>query len=337
VTSPQDPRQQPLQDDEIALARVLRALPAGEPSPRLDAAILAAATDAVAAAPGDRPRARKPRRALPWLPTWAIGTAAAVLAVGIGIQLRPPLAPTVSPQAEKAEAYRPLPDAPPLRVELPEPELAPAPPPAPPAAQPPAPPAAQPAQVQGQTRTPLPPPPPPPPPAPVVEPPPAPAPTAMADAFPAIATEEPAAEAAESDTLDSITVTGTRMAPPPEETGDQARRRHQAAFATRARERAEAERDALERRYAAEQAARNESAARAGAAPPPAVAAPPVITEVPALPPLAEDATLAPQDWFERIRLRRERGDLADARESLAMLQRAHPGVAVPDDLLDLR
>lgn len=328
MTSPQDPRQQPLQDDEIALARVLRALPAGEPSPRLDAAILAAATDAVAAAPGDRPRARKPRRALPWLPTWAIGTAAAaVLAVGIGIQLRPPLAPTVSPQAEKAETYRPLPDAPPLRVELPEPELAPAPPPAPPAAQP--------AQVQGQTRTPLPPPPPPPPPAPVVEPPPAP--TAMADAFPAIATEEPAAEAGESDTLDSITVSGTRLPPPPEETGDQARRRHQAAFATRARERAEAERDALERRYAAEQAARSESAARAGAAPPPAAAASPVIAEVPALPPLAEDATLAPQDWIERIRLRRERGDLAEARESLAMLQRAHPGVALPDDLLDLR
>jgi hypothetical protein len=331
VTSPQDPRQQPLQDDEIALARVLRALPAGEPSPRLDAAILAAATDAVAAAPGDRPRARKPRRALPWLPTWAIGTAAAaVLAVGIGIQLRPPLAPTVSPQAEKAEAYRPLPDAPPMRVELPEPALAPAPPPAPPAAQP--------AQVRGQTRTPLPPPPPPPPPAPVVEPPPAPA--ALADAFPAspeaVVAEEPAAEAAESDTLDSITVSGTRV-PPPAETGDQARRRHQAAFATRARERAEAERDALERRYAAEQAARSESAARAGAAAPTATAPPPVITEVPALPPLAEDATLAPQDWFERIRLRRERGDLADARESLAMLQRAHPDAELPDDLLDLR
>ena len=67
MTQPQDPRKQPLQDDEIALARVLRALPAGEPPPRLDAAILAAATDAVAAAPGDRPRARKPRRVLPWL------------------------------------------------------------------------------------------------------------------------------------------------------------------------------------------------------------------------------------------------------------------------------
>ena len=89
MTQPQDPRKQPLQDDEIALARILRALPAGEPPSRLDAAILAAATDAVAAAPGDRPRAGKPRRVLPWLPTWAIGTAAATAPRQISA-VRPP-------------------------------------------------------------------------------------------------------------------------------------------------------------------------------------------------------------------------------------------------------
>ena len=47
MTQPQDPRKSPLQDDEIALARVLRALPPGEPPAHLDEAILRAATDAL--------------------------------------------------------------------------------------------------------------------------------------------------------------------------------------------------------------------------------------------------------------------------------------------------
>ena len=42
MNSPQDPRKDPLQDDEVDLARVLRVLPGGEPSPQVDAAILAA-------------------------------------------------------------------------------------------------------------------------------------------------------------------------------------------------------------------------------------------------------------------------------------------------------
>ena len=94
MNTPQDPRQTPLQDDEAALARVLRALPAGEPPARVDAAILAAATDAV----GPRENATPPRRRLP---AWALGTAAAaVLAIGIGLQLRPPLAPQAPAPAE---------------------------------------------------------------------------------------------------------------------------------------------------------------------------------------------------------------------------------------------
>ncbi|HEY9144957.1 MAG TPA: hypothetical protein VIM90_13120, partial [Arenimonas sp.] len=51
MNSPQDPRKDPLQDDEVDLARVLRALPGGEPSPHVDAAILAAARNATAASP----------------------------------------------------------------------------------------------------------------------------------------------------------------------------------------------------------------------------------------------------------------------------------------------
>ena len=71
MTQPQDPRKHPLQDDEVALARVLRALPSGEPPASVDDAILRAATDAVSPSP------RKPAGGLRWLPTWAIGTAAA--------------------------------------------------------------------------------------------------------------------------------------------------------------------------------------------------------------------------------------------------------------------
>lgn len=329
MTQPQDPRKQPLQDDEIALARVLRALPAGEPPSRLDAAILAAATDAVAAAPGDRAGAAGRKRVLPWLPTWAIGTAAAaVLAVGIGLQLRPPLAPAVSPHAEQAPAHRPLPESRPrMVIELPDPQLAPPPPP-------PAPPPSQPAPRRSERQAPLPPPPPAPAPEPLPgAPPPA---AAMADAFPAtpVMTEEAAAE---GETLDSITVTGTRVEPP-QEAGDQARRRHQAAHAARAAERAdaaraEAEREAMARRTEPASASRD-AAAKASA---PMAGASPIVVEPIALPPPGEDAGLAPTEWFDRIRWRRNAGDLEGARESLALLRAAHPDAAIPDDLADLR
>ena len=83
MNTPKDPRHPPLQDEEADLARVLRALPAGEPPAAVDAAILKAASDALAAGGAARPRRR--------LPGWAFGTAAAaVLAIGIGMNLRPP-------------------------------------------------------------------------------------------------------------------------------------------------------------------------------------------------------------------------------------------------------
>lgn len=72
-----------LDADERALARVVRALPGGEPPPALDARILKAAQDAVAAAPK--------RRRRPWAAlgsAWgASSAAAAVLALGVGWQL----------------------------------------------------------------------------------------------------------------------------------------------------------------------------------------------------------------------------------------------------------
>lgn len=74
-------RHDPLDADERELARVLRALPAGEPSSALDARILATARDAVvtqASAAEESRRRRAPRLA------WGLGVAASgVLAAGL--------------------------------------------------------------------------------------------------------------------------------------------------------------------------------------------------------------------------------------------------------------
>lgn len=75
-----------LDEDEREFARIVRALPGGDPPPALDARILRAAQDAVAAAPARR---RRPLLALG--SAWGISsTAAAVLALGVGWQLLNP-------------------------------------------------------------------------------------------------------------------------------------------------------------------------------------------------------------------------------------------------------
>lgn len=78
----QFPPSEPLDDQERLLARIVRALPGGDPPATLDARILRAAANAAAAS--RQPRAR-------WLASagavWGIGgAAAAVLALGIGWQ-----------------------------------------------------------------------------------------------------------------------------------------------------------------------------------------------------------------------------------------------------------
>jgi hypothetical protein len=232
-----------------------------------------------------------------------------------------------------------------MDVTLPEPSFAP--PPAPPA-----PPPAQPAQVRSPrpTAAALPPPPPPPAPAPEA---PAPAPPAVAEAFPAapVADEAPAAKAGSGETLDRIVVSGTRVTAPPEESGDQARRRHQAAYAERARQRAEAaEREAMAREDVERRASR-EASMSAGVAPqagadsaemaePPAterpapVAAAPLTVEAP---PVSEDIGLSLDAWIGRIRWRQAAGDFDGARESLARLLAEYPDADLPADLDDLR
>src|SRR6187200_3657792 len=90
------PPMEPLDEQEREFARILRALPGGEPSPALDAAILRAATNAAAAS--KRPGARFLASAGS---LWGIGTAAAaVLALGVAWQLR--YGDTRAPLAESA-------------------------------------------------------------------------------------------------------------------------------------------------------------------------------------------------------------------------------------------
>jgi hypothetical protein len=323
VTQPQDPRKQPLQDDEVALARVLRALPSGEPPASVDDAILRAATDAIA------PGRRKPAGGLRWLPTWAIGTAAAaVLAVGIGLQLRPPLVPDYP--AASVEQKTPLrPEARErMDVDLVEPERAPAPPPAstPPSAR--------------QSSSGRPPPPPPPSAAPMAPPAPAPVPEPMPQALPAEAAapalaDQPAPESGQ--TLDSIEVSGTRIR---SEASDQARRAHQENYARRAQAKAgESERSATaaDRSAPAAALAEADAAVEADGAAAPAGVSGAFIGAAAVLPPVADDAQLSQADWLERIRERRRQGDTASARASLRLFLQAYPEAPVPSDLARLR
>jgi len=79
------PPNEPLDEQEREFARILHALPGGDPPPALDAAILRAATNAAAAS-----SKRPVRRALASAGAlWGIGTAAAaVLALGVVWQMR---------------------------------------------------------------------------------------------------------------------------------------------------------------------------------------------------------------------------------------------------------
>ena len=78
------PPNEPLDDQEREFARILHALPGGDPPPALDAAILRAAANAAASSQRPVRRALASAGAL-----WGIGTAAAaVLALGVAWQLR---------------------------------------------------------------------------------------------------------------------------------------------------------------------------------------------------------------------------------------------------------
>lgn len=52
--------------------------------------------------------------------------------------------------------------------------------------------------------------------------------------------------------------------------------------------------------------------------------------------PVDQDARLGAYEWLDRIRLRRDAGDLAGARASLMLFRRYHPGHPIPEDLAPL-
>src|SRR5690606_13247741 len=88
----------------------------------------------------------------------------------------------------------------------------------------------------------------------------------------------------------------------------------------------------MQNRAAAAPAARAESAAQAASIEPaiPASSRPATIADVP----VDSDHLLDPVDWIERIRQRRDSGDLDSARASLDALRDTHPTLALPEDVL---
>ncbi|MCL6711421.1 hypothetical protein M8R20_30970 [Pseudomonas sp. R2.Fl] len=362
---------EPLSAEERQLADQLARLgPHGEPSPTLDARILAAAHDAVAA------RAAAPRK-----PRWpvAMGLAAsALLAVGIAWQLRPvdevpsaeqtalPEARLViadEPQAADAAAAAPA-DAPPAsarQVAPPAPASVVQPPTV---AKPMAMPHRGPAErVATREATP-----------PARRQAPAPQAAAEPASVPAVeygrplaappAPPPPVAATARADatTLDSVAMPPASVqsygnASGADRPGFVADPETAAAIAaSREKARAEQARDAADAAEAARGGA--EARARRGlsapkATPQPAPPPPAITTSAPVAPapasatrnalkrtdlqlPVIEDTKLPPEDWLERIRLRRDLGDRASATDSLVRFKQNHPFQKVPDDLKEL-
>ena len=124
MTTPKLPPMEPLDAEEREFARILNALPGGEPPPALDAKILRAATNAVAAQRRPGARLLASAGAL-----WGIGSAAAaVLALGVAWQMRygaPDSVPTEA-SAPRAQAVSDVADDEAVPVEFGSPAAAPA-------------------------------------------------------------------------------------------------------------------------------------------------------------------------------------------------------------------
>ena len=316
MTTPLPPTD-PLHDDELELARVLRALPGGEPSAALDAKILRASQDALAQ--------QSPRRRLLWAggssgALWGIGSAAAaILAVGIGWRLTTPpdslpvprALPTVVDSASDQEAmpveFKPQDqarrdDAPAAAPPHPPPELK---------------------QELPRRGVALPPP------APAAAP-------ASPEPFPQPEEYRSAAPTASAVTeADAVGELDTTLAPPAA-----------AASGAAAREARDA-REAYSERQRDEVLGRAAEVAKAApaSAPAPATAETSVggremnsvvVTGDPVPRRVAADANLAATDWLERIRARAKDGDTDGARASLRLFVQRHPDRTIPADLRPL-
>ena len=291
-------RHDPLDADERELARVLRALPAGEPPSALDARILAMARDAVVTTPLQKDEAQpRPRRA-PRI-AWGLGVAAScVFAAGlvwrmggfgtesfdlVGTELREDMAPSAANAEPDVQPAAPLPPAPEehISVEIgvaatPARTIAPPPPPPPPMEAP----APQAAVASAPAA---------PPPAPPALPAPA-APAAMAEA-------RPEAERAREQSM-------MRMAPAP------------APAAAPGGSLAD---------DAADESASLESITVFGSR----------VAGVDAATVVSEDSKAGPQTWIQRIRARIDRGDTEGARQSLEGFIERYPRKPLPQDLID--
>lgn len=307
---------EPLSPEERDLASRLSRLGQAEPSAALDAAILAAARAAgTNAAPGST-RQRRNRRWWAWsgvsggLITGVGMAAALVVTVGVVWQLRP------QPSLLPSRGERPVEDSVVLDTEM----------------------------VQRQR-------PPNPPPLPEAESAPAAAPVVTARPPRPAAAPKPAPQAAPAAPAAGVPNFHDEPLPLP---------------AYQARAVAGAERDRAERSAAeVTESARGERRTMAPSPPPPAgiatdAAAPSPTAAMPARKsvapaaaaesttldrieitgsrafanvPVRDDAQLAPIDWLERVRARRDQGDLSGARASLTLFVRTHPRLRVPDDL----
>jgi len=293
--NPNDPHPEPLDPNERELARVVRALPGGEPPAMLDARILKAAQDAVAAGTGRR----GPRWLLGGGAAWGIGSAAAaVLAIGVGWQVLNPSpatrlpmpARTPTPAADVAEestgtavefrerAPRTYDNSPPPVAAIPTPSSTPAAPAAP--AAPPPPPAATAPAVTVQSQ----------------------------GAINAIDVS-----AAESTTI--LTAEQAADIARAEAAGAAAADREEAATArasTDARQRANAQAAVADAAAPAERRAS-------------AFAGDPAKAEA--------DFQRRPSEWLNHIRALRDRGDDVAARSSLRDFRKRHPDYLIPSDL----
>lgn len=298
--------------DERALAAQLSRIEAGGPSAALDARILAAARTAIGAAadtgrtgPGAPvpatghatrpPSAAVPRRAARRWPT-ALGAAATlVIAVGLAWQLKPLI--DMPPPLRRPLQSPAAAEAEVLaQAEAVSPAAAPAPPveAAADAAAPPA--ATVPAPIARAPRQ---------------------APSdarAPAVAAPSVAAAPVARDARHEDYLDEAV--GDPSDPRPAAVAAAAPQAPAPAAATRV-------------------AAAEASPGHAQAGPDTAAGAVAATAQraSPTLPPVSTDARLDAADWLERIRARRDAGQVADARASLRRFLRTHPRHRLPDDL----
>lgn len=314
-------RHQPLDADERELARVLRALPAGEPPSSLDAKILAMARDAVVTTPSQKDEAQ-PRRCRAPRVVWGLGVAAScVMAAGlvwrmggfgaesldvVGTAVNQDVAESAAAAEPEIQPAPPMPEAQDEHIAVqigvppskPAPTIAPPPPPPPPPPEPPA------------RRAPA---------------------AALASAPPA--PPAPAAPAA---------------APPPVDArpqADLARLRLQAVESRR--ESVESEADAVAEAFAAAPAPAPESAVDAAPSPQASAEANDAAgnqaldrvtvtgSRIQDVRIEHEDGSAGAQTWIQRIRARIARGDEDGARTSLEAFIERHPRKPLPQDLID--